>query len=320
MGLLRKSIVAVLLGAASGVAFAQAYPNKPVRIIVAYPAGQGTDIATRHIAEQLTKSLGQNFFVDNRPGAGGNLGSEAAAKSPPDGYTLIMGTNASHAANEFMYAAIAFDPEKDFEPISLMGMLPMVISANPGFAANDLRELLAAARAKPDSINVALPSTTARVVFELLKSRAGAALFPVPYRGSAPAMTDVMGGQVAVTIDTVTATRPLVRAGKLRALAITSAAASELLPGVASVAEQGVAGFEVTAWNALFAPRGTPSTIVDLLNAEMAKVLAQKETRERLLQIGFEPVGGTPRQLGEFVRTERQKWGQIIRSAQIKAD
>ena len=305
-----------LLLAFANAAFAQGYPAKPVRIIVAYPAGQGTDIATRHLADQLGRALGQNFLVENRPGAGGNIGTEAAAKSAPDGYTLIMGTNASHAANEFMYSAIGFDPERDFDSVLLVGMLPMVIAAHPGFTVTDFRSMLAA---KPDSINVALPSTTARVVFELLRA-GGTALFPVPYRGSAQAMADVIGGQLPLTIDTITAVRPQTASGKLRALAITTARASELLPGVASVAEQGLAGFEVTAWNALFAPRGTPPTVIDLLNAELRKILAQPETRQRMLQIGFEPAGGTPQALAEFVRAERRKWGDIIQRAKIKAE
>jgi tripartite-type tricarboxylate transporter receptor subunit TctC len=290
-----------------------------VRIIVAYPAGQGTDIATRHLADQLGRALGQNFLVENRPGAGGSVGTEATAKSPPDGYTLTMGTNASHAANEFMYPSIGYDAEKDFEPVILVGMLPMVVGANPSFAATNLRELVAAAKARPDTINVAVTSTTGRVTFEMLRA-AGAPLFAVPYRGSAPAIADLIGGQVPVMIDTITAMRPQVASGKVRALAITTAKASELLPGVPSAVEQGVAGFEIAGWNALFAPRGTPAPIVNLLNAELTKVLAQPETRQRLLQIGFEPVGGTPAQLAEFVRAERQKWGQIIRAAQIKAE
>jgi tripartite-type tricarboxylate transporter receptor subunit TctC len=320
-----RTLVAATMGAAlvlgASTVLAQSYPVKPVRIIVAYPPGQGTDIATRHMGEQLGRALGQTFIVENRPGAGGNVGTEATARAAPDGYTLTMGTTATHAANQFMYASVGYDPEKDFEPIALIGMLPMVISANPSFAATNIQQLIAASKAKPDTINVALTSTTARVVFELLRQQGGAPLFGVPYRGSGPAMIDVMGGQLPLTIDTVTATRPQVNAGKLRALAITSLKSSELLPGVASVAEQGLPGFEITAWNALFAPRGTPPAVITLLNAEVAKALALPETRQRLIQIGFEPAApATPQQLGDFVRAERQKWGDIIRTGQIKAE
>ena len=310
--------VANLIFAAT--AFAQPYPSRPVKIIVPYQAGQGTDVATRHFAEQLTKALGQSFFVENRPGAGANIGTEAAAKSPPDGYTLIMGTVATHTMNQFMYASLGFDPEKDFEPIILTGMLPMVISANLAFPPNSIAELIAAAKAKPDSINIAMPSTTARIVYELFKQRSGAPLFGVAYKGSATSMTEVMGGQVPLTIDTVTATRTLVQSGKLKPLAITTLKSSELLPGVKSVAEQGLPGFEVTAWNALYAPKGTPKAIVDQLNAEMAKIIATPETRARLLALGFEPATGSPQQLAEFGRSEREKWGALIKAAGIKAD
>jgi tripartite-type tricarboxylate transporter receptor subunit TctC len=301
-------------------ATAQAYPAKPVRIIVAYQAGQGTDVATRHFADQLSKAMGQNFLVENRPGAGGNIGTEAAARAAPDGYTLTMGTVATHIMNQYMYASLPFDGEKDFEPIILTGMLPMVISANPAFPVNSIEELVAAAKAKPDSINVAMPSTTARIVYELFRQRTGAPLFGIAYKGSATSMTEVIGGQVPLTIDTVTATRPQVQSGKLKALAITTLKTSELLPGVKSVAEQGVPGFEVTAWNALYAPKGTPQPIVNQLNAEMAKIIAQPETRQRLLALGFEPAGGSVQQLVEFSKAERTKWAQLIKSAGIKGD
>ena len=318
---IRKSFAALAaLLAVCGSAFAQHYPSKPVKIIVAYQAGQGTDVATRHFADQLSKALGQNFFVENRPGAGGNIGTEAAAKSPPDGYTLIMGTVATHTMNQHMYASLGYDPEKDFEPVILTGMLPMVISANPSFPASSISELIAAAKAAPNTLNVALPSTTARIVYELFKQRSGAPVFGVAYKGSATSMTEVMGGQVPLTIDTVTATRPLAASGKLKPLAITTLKSSELLPGVKSVAEQGLPGFEVTAWNALYAPKGTPKAIVDQLNAEMAKIIAQPETRARLLALGFEPATGSPQQLAEFGRSEREKWGVLIKAAAIRAE
>jgi tripartite-type tricarboxylate transporter receptor subunit TctC len=313
-------VLAFALSLFTATAFAQSYPAKPVRIIVPYQAGQGTDVATRHFAEQLTRNLGQSFLVENRPGAGANIGTEAAAKSPPDGYTLIMGTVATHAMNQFMYASTGYDAEKDFEPITLTGLLAMVISANPSYPVNSVAELIAAAKAKPDSVNVALPSTTARITFELLKQRGGAPLFGVAYKGSATAMTEVMGGQVPLTIDTITATRALVQSGKLKAIAVTTLKTSELLPGVKSVAEQGIPGFEVTAWNALYAPRGSPRAIVDLLAAEMAKISATPETRQRLAALGYETASSTPQQLADFGRSEREKWGALIKAAGIKAD
>ena len=301
-------------------AWSQAYPAKPVRIVVPYQAGQGTDVAARLFAEQLTKAMGQQFIVDNKPGAGGNIGTADAARSAPDGYTLLMGTVATQTMNEFLYPSVGYDSDKDFAPIILVGMLPMVISANPSLPASTIPELVAAAKAQPDKLNIALPSTTARIVFELLKERTGAPLFGVPYKGSATAMTEVMGGQVQLTIDTATASRGHVASGKLKALAITTLKSSELLPGVKSVAEQGYPGFEVTAWNAIYAPRGTPKAIVDQLNAELAKILAQPETRQRLMQLGFEPAGGSPEALAAYEKQERAKWGPLIKAAGLKGD
>ncbi len=312
---------ALLAGLLSGaVAQAQTWPNKTVKIIVPYQAGQGTDVATRYFADQLTKALGQTFYVDNKPGAGGNIGTEAAAHSPADGYTLLMGTNGTQAMNEFLYPTLGFDTAKDFAPIMLVGMLPMVVAANPSFAPNSIAELVAVAKARPDKVDTALPSTTARLVFELLKQRTEAPLFGVPYKGSATAITEVMGSQVQTLIDTVTATRGHVASGKLKALGITTLKPSDLLPGVKPVAEQGVPGFETTAWIALYAPRGTPEPVIALLNKEFARILAEPETRQRLLQIGIEPVGGTAASLGEFEKKERTKWGPLIKAAGLKGE
>jgi len=299
---------------------AQTWPAKPIKIVVPYQAGQGTDVGARLFAEQLSKALGQQVLVDNKPGAGGNIGTADAARSPNDGYTLLMGTVATQTMNEFLYPSVGYDSQKDFEPIALVGMLPMVISANPSFAVNSVAELVAAAKAKPDKIDIALPSTTARLVFELLKTQSGAPLFGVPYKGSATAMQEVTGGQLPVIIDTATATRGQVAGGKLKPLGITTLKSSELMPGVKSVAEQGFPGFEVTAWNALYAPKGTPKAVIDRLNAEIAKILAQPETRQRLLQIGFEPASGTPDQLAAFEKREREKWGPLIKAAGLKGD
>lgn len=318
---MKRRILMFLAAALAALpAAAQPYPAKPVRLIVPYQAGQGTDVAARLIAEPLGKALGQQVFVDNKPGAGGNIGTEAAARSPADGYTLLMGTVATQTMNEFLYVSTGYDSEKDFAPIILVGMLPMVISANPEFPAKTIPELIAAAKAQPDKINIALPSTTARIVYELFKQRAGAPLFGVPYKASATAMTETMGGQVPLIVDTATASRGHIQSGKLTGLAITTLKSSELLPGVKSVAEQGIAGFEVTAWNAMYAPRGTPKEIVDRLNSEVARILAQPEIRQRLLQLGFEPSSSTPEQLATFEIQERAKWGPLIKAAGLKAD
>jgi tripartite-type tricarboxylate transporter receptor subunit TctC len=299
---------------------AETYPSRPVRVIVPYQAGQGTDVAARYFAERLSKALGQQFIVDNRPGAGGNIGTEAVAHAAPDGYTLLMGTNATQTMNEFLYPSTGYEAAKDFAPVVLVGMLPMVVAANPDFAPSTIPDLVAAAKAQPDKINVALPSTSARVVFEFLKERTGAPLFGVPYKGSGTAMTEVMGGQVQLIVDTATALRGHVQNGKLKAIAITTLKSGELLPGVKSVAEQGVTGFEMTPWTAMYAPRGTPKEVVDRLNAEVMKVLAEPEARQKLMSLGFEPAGGTPDQLGSFEKSERAKWGALIKAAGLKGD
>ena len=316
-----KRVFALLMALVLALpAAAETYPSRPVRVIVPYQAGQGTDVAARYFAERLSKALGQQFIVDNRPAAGGNIGTEAVAHSAPDGYTLLMGTNATQTMNEFLYPSTGYDAAKDFAPVVLVGMLPMVVAANADFAPSTIPELVAAAKAQPDKINVALPSTSARVVFEFLKERTGASLFGVPYKGSGTAMTEVMGGQVQLIVDTATALRGHVQNGKLKAIAITTLKSGELLPGVKSVAEQGVTGFEMTPWTAMYAPRGTPKEIVDKLNAEVTKVLAEPEARQKLLSLGFEPAGGAPDQLGSFEKSERAKWGALIKAAGLKGD
>jgi tripartite-type tricarboxylate transporter receptor subunit TctC len=305
---------------AANNAMAQTYPVKPVKIIVPFPPGQGTDVATRFLAARLTKALGHNFLVENRPGAGASLGTEVLAKSAPDGYTLGIGTAGTHTMNPSLYPSVGYDPEKDFEPITLTGMLPLLVAAHPAFPANSIQELIALAKAKPDSINVALTSPPQRVAFEMLRQQGGAPLFGIPYKGSATALPEVMSGQVPVILDSITALRPHVNSGKLKALGVTSANATELMPGVKSVAQQGLPGYELTAWNAVFAPKGTPQAIVMLLNVEVRKILDEPETRQSLMALGFEVTGSTPQELADRVKTEREKWSRIIRTAKITVD
>lgn len=312
-----------LLGAAvamTGLAHADGYPSKPVKIIVAYAAGQGTDIATRYLAEQLSKELGQPFVVENKGGAGGNVGTELAKHAPADGYTLTMGTNATHVLNQFLYSKLAFDPVADFEPVALVGTFPMVIAVRPDSPIQTIDGLMSLAKKDLRGSDIAMPSTTARLVVELMKDRSKVDLFGVPYRGSANALADVLGGQVPVLIDTPTALRPQISAGKMRPIGVTSAKPSNLVPNVKTVAEQGIGGFEVVAWNALYAPKGVPAEVVNTLNQAVNKVLARPDTKAKLLDLGFEPAGGTAAQLADFANAERAKWQPIIKSASIKAD
>lgn len=301
-------------------AVAQGYPAKSVRIIVPYQPGQGTDVATRYLAEHLSKATGQTFYVENRAGAGGNIGTSEAARATPDGYTLLMGTNGTHVLNQYLYAAMPFDPEKDFEPVMLVSSFPMVLLATPASPYASVSDLLADARARPDMVNVALPSTTARLVLELLKQQSSTTVRGIPYKGSGTSMTDLIGGQVPVAIDTVSASRSFIASGKLKALGVTSLKPSALLPGVKTVAAQGVDGFQVVAWNALYVPHGTPAAVVQKLSAELAKVLAQPEVKQRLLELGHEPASGTPAELAEFAKVERQKWGPLIVRVGLKAE
>jgi len=305
---------------AAPLVWAQAYPNKPVRIVVPYPPGQGTDIATRHLAEHLTQSTGQTFFVENRAGAGGNVGTAEAARAAPDGYTLLMGTNGTHVLNAYLYASMPFDPQKDFEPVTLVSAFPMVVLAGAQSPYAGIADLIAAAKAKPDALDVALPSTTARLVLELLKQQSGTALAGIPYKGSGLAITELIGGQVPLAIDTVSAARAFVASGKLKALGVTSPKESALLPGVKTVAAQGLDGFQVLAWNGLYAPRGTPAAVLNKLAAEVASVLARPAVRQRMLELGHEPVGGSAAELAEFAAAERRKWAPLIAKAGLKAE
>jgi len=320
MKLLQRCLTFTALCLAATLALAQPYPNRPIRLIVPYPPGQGTDVLARAIAERASSGLGQQIVVENKPGAGANIGSDFVAKATPDGYTLLMGTNATHAMNAAMYSNLTFDPVKDFSPIMLVGILPMVLAGNNSFPAANLKDVVALARAKPDSLNVALPSTTARVLLEMVKAADNAPLFGVAYKGSGAGITDLVGGQVQMMIDTVPAIMPQITAGKVKGLAISTAQRSELAPNIPTMAESGMPGFELTAWNAMFAPARTPPEVINRLHAEIAKALAQPEMRERLLRLGFEPGKGTPESLAAFVQSESQRWGTSIRKAGIKAD
>ncbi|MFA5520862.1 MAG: tripartite tricarboxylate transporter substrate-binding protein [Castellaniella sp.] len=298
----------------------QSYPDRPVRIIVAYQPGQGTDIATRYFADFLSRKLGQSFYVENRAGAGGNIGTRAAALADPDGYTLTMGTNATHALNAFLYSSPGFEPINDFEPIILVGTFPMVMLTTPDTPFKNLDDILATVKTDPKSADFGMPSTTARLVYELLKKQTGVELFGVPYKGSAMALSNLVGGEIPLSIDTIMAAQPQLQAGRIKPIAVTGLEETELLPGVPTVASQGLPGFEVIAWNALFAPKGTPENIINTLNSALNEFLALPETRKHLLGLGYDAGGGAPDRLAELVQSESAKWGPIIEEAGIKFD
>jgi len=301
-----------------GSAFAQGYPNHPIKIVVAYPPGQSTDIATRYFASKLSAAFNEGVVVENRPGAFGNIGTAYAARATPDGYTLVMGASGTHALNPALYDNIGYDADKDFEPIIATAFIPMVISVHPSLNVNSLPELIQLARARPDKIDVALPSVTAQLVLEMIK-RQNVPLFAIKYKGSGEAMTALLGNQVPVLIDTVAASRS--QFGKIKPLAVTSAKAMTALPDIKSVADQGLDGFNVVAWNVLMAPRGTPVEIRDRLAAEMLKILALPETTRTLHELGFEPAPPMSHaQLAAWLRAERQTDADIIRSTNMKAE
>jgi len=309
--------IAALGASAAQAEDAKAYPSRGVKVMVAFQAGQGSDTVTRFIADELTRAMGQTFYVENKPGAGGNLGTSLALSAPPDGYTLYMGTAGTQAMNPHMYK-LGFNPIEDFEPIALIGMIPMAISVSMDFPAKNLKELLDAARAKPDSINVALPSTTSRLVSQMLRQKAGVSLYDILYKGSATALPEVISGRVPVLIDTIAATKA--QAGKtLKPLAITSAKSSALLPGVPSVMEQGVPEFEMTAWNMLVAPKGTPPEILDRLSKELQNILSRPDTTAKLATLGLDPAPMLDRAgVDRFARSESDKFGQLIKDAKIE--
>lgn len=294
------------------------YPNRPVKIVVAYPAGQSTDIATRYFANKLSQVMGQSFVVENRPGASGNIGTALAAKATPDGYTLIMGASGTHAMNPALYDNPGFDADKDFDALILTALIPFAISTGPNTNINSLTELIALARSKPGKVDAAIPSVTGQLVLEMLKQR-DVPLFGVKFKGSADSMTAVLGGHVPVLIDTVAATRT--QLGKIKPLAVTTAAPMASMPGIKTASEQGLANFNLAAWNALMAPKGVPAEIQQKLASEMSKILELPETQKALADLGFEraPVR-TPAELNAWLRDERRNYAQVIKTAQMKPE
>lgn len=311
-------LLAASLGLLAGLCRADTYPARPIRLIVPYAAGQGTDIAARYLAEEVGKELKQSVFVDNRPGAGGNIGTQAAARSAPDGYTLMVGTNATHAANAHLYLNPGYDAQNDFEPIGMLGILPLVWVAPMSSPATSVPDLVKLAKARPDALNVALSTTTCRMAFELLRQRAETALFPIDYKGSAQAVTAVIGGQVDFMVDTITSLRSFIAGQQVKALGVTSMQSSRLLPGVKSVSEQGVADYELVGWTVLYAPRGPPPDVTRLLAGAFNRVIARGDVQDKLLQMGIEPQVRSAEDLKSFLASERVKWERLIKASGLK--
>lgn len=315
------AFVATLL--ASTLAWSQAgYPAKSIRMIVPFPPAGSTDLSARAVADKLSQRLGQPVVVDNKPGAGGNIGGDVAAKSPADGYTLFVGTVGTNAINKALYSKMPFDHQKDFASVILLSKTPNVLVVNPSLPAKDVKELIALAKAKPNELTFASSGngTSIHLSGELFKSMAGVQMQHVPYKGSGPMLIDVMSGQVNLTFDNLSAAIQHIRTGRLRPLAITTATRAPSLPDVPTVAEAGVPGYEASSWNAIFVPAGTPKAIIDRLNKELDAILKSKETAQFFADQGAESGGGTPEQLDAFVATETEKWAKAVRASGAKVD
>jgi tripartite-type tricarboxylate transporter receptor subunit TctC len=299
-----------------------AYPNKPIRLVVPFPPAGGTDVLSRAIAHAIQLNTKWTIVVDNKPGAGGNIGLDAAAKSTPDGYTIALGQTANLAVNPALYSSMPYDPLKDFAPIALVSSQPLILVVNTSSPYKTLKDLVDAAKANPGKINMASSSngTIGHIGGELFQRRAGIRMTHVPYKGAGAAVTDLMGNSVDCFFGNSQAVGGLVNGGKLRALAVTSPKRLANYPDVPTVAELGYPGFEAATWSGLLAPAGTPKAVIDRLNAEANKALGSDAMKQKLMEDGSTPLGGTPEQFAAFIRTEHVKWGAAVRDAGIKLD
>ncbi|KLR57022.1 tripartite tricarboxylate transporter substrate binding protein [Diaphorobacter sp. J5-51] len=314
-------VCAALCAAATPFAWANDYPNKPVKLVVPYPPGGPTDIVARVVAQKLQEQMGQPFVIDNRPGGGANIGAEAVARSPADGYTLVVATTA-HAINPSLFAKLSYSITKDFAPVSQLTSGPLVIVTHPATPANNVKELIALAKAKQGGLNYASSGNgqSTHLSAELFSASAGVKMAHVPYKGSAPALTDVMGGQADLMFDTMLSSMPHVKASKLKALAVTSSQRSPSAPAIPTVAESGLPGYEAIAWNGVLAPAGTPKEVVDRLNAELKKALDNPEVKQRFEAQGFAAAWNTPAAYAGFLQAEVDKWGKVVKASGAKID
>ncbi|MDB5773217.1 MAG: tripartite tricarboxylate transporter substrate binding protein [Burkholderia sp.] len=307
---------------------AQGYPNKQITLVVPFAAAGTTDIVARAVGAELTKALGQQVIIDNRPGAGGNIGSAIVARAAPDGYTLLMGTVGTHAINQALYAKMPYDTVKDFAPVTLAAAVPNVLVVNPAFAdkhnITDVKSFIKYLKANPGKTNMASSGngTSIHLAGELFKTQTKTFMVHIPYRGSSPALTDLVGGQADVMFDNLPSSMGFIKAGKLRAIALTSAKPSSALPGVPTIAQSGgeLANFEASSWFGILAPAGTPKEIVDKLQQEVAKALSSPAVKEKLVAQGADPVGNTPEQFAAHIQAESKKWAKVVKDSGAKVD
>jgi tripartite-type tricarboxylate transporter receptor subunit TctC len=314
-------VIAASIAIAAATADA-AYPDRPLRLVVPFPPGGAVDVLGRAVALNARDTLGQNIVVDNRPGFGGAVGSELAARATPDGYTLLMGSTSTISINPALVAKLAYDPAKDFVPITLVGFVPHVLAANPSIPASSLKEFIAYARARPGQLayGSAGTGTPHHIAIEMFKQMTGVDMLHVPYKGTAPALLDLLSGRVSCMSAEVLALLPHVRAGKLRALGIATATRNQVAPEIPTVAEAGLPGFEVTSWYGILAPAGTPREITSRLARDIAKSLSTPDMRQRFADLGATPVGNTPEEFAAFIKREGAKWAKAIKISGAKVE
>jgi tripartite-type tricarboxylate transporter receptor subunit TctC len=323
---LRRLVLAAALAlvatAAAPQAQAQAFPSKPVTVIVPFPAGGTTDIVARLTAQKLSEAWGQPVIVDNRAGAGGNIGSAMVAKAAPDGYTLLMGTVGTHAINASLYEKMPYDVVKDFAPITNVAAVPNMLVVNPALPVNSVKELIDYGKKNPGKLNMASSGngTSIHLAGELFKVMTGVQMEHIPYKGSAPALTDLMGGQVQVMFDNMPSALPHVKAGKLRAIAVTTLKRSPAMPDLPTIDEAGVKGFEAASWFGLLAPAGTPKEIVAKVQADVVKAMKTTDLTEKMAQQGAAAVGNTPDEFAAYIKVELAKWEKVVKASGAKAD
>ena len=301
---------------------AQEYPTKPIRLVITYPPGGNTDLVGRALALKLGEFMGQQVVVDNRGGAGGVLGSMITAQSAPDGYTIMLGTSAGMVINPLLSRKLTYDPVKDFAPVSMVVIVPQLLVINPQLPVKNVRELIAFAKAKPGYLNAGSSGVGTPNHFgtELLKWLAGVDIVHVPYKGGAPALTDLLGGQIQMAFSSVPAVLPHIKAGRLVALGVGSAKRSPALPNIPTIAEAGVPGYEYTTWYGIFAPAKTPRTLIARLNAEIVKAMETPDIKDRFTALGGDPDPGTPEELRAYMANESAKWAKIIKAANIRVE
>ena len=316
-----RVMVAVALAGASAFASAQAYPTKPIRMVVPYPAGGGGDLLARPLAQSLTETLGQQVIVENRGGAGGNLGMEFVAKSPPDGYTLVLALTAQYAVNPSLYPKLSYDPVRDYAPVSLVVRNPYVISVHPSLPVRSVKELIALAKARAGQLafSSAGNGSGAHLCGEMMKTMAGINVVHVPYKGAAPAMTDLIAGHVQFSFLAWRSSGPQVKSGRLRALAVSTANRTPALPDLPAIAET-LPGYDLPVWYGVAAPAGTPREIIAKLNTEILRVLATSDFRQRMEADAAEPIGGTPEQFGDYIKSEIVKYAKVVKESGAKID